>query len=617
MPVATSVRGFHSFTSTLSSRKAIILANDPEHEHEHHSLIIPQGDSLPQDRNPHKSNEDSKNGNLAQDFTDIPPPIPDSGSRTSYSRTTLQPYTPFLGTHTSLSSSLHSVTSPTTLTVTDSYHFPTLVASSSSSSVSPSSSSDSSLFERQNADSSAHKTPISIIIAVPVGLVVFIGGGILLLRACTRPRRRDRPKPSLPILDDPFPEEESYKSKESPLFGGKERFSSQNPNSGTLPPWTQYPQVTVILPTQSPMSVAPDVHPSFATHTTATQGLLAPRPPPSQSVPTLGPSFISGSSSHQATIGNSTNRLSTATRSISVYPNSPACSQDGFAAESAANPPLTDVNRCIAEPNTEAADNRSLLNTTHRSVSRDGVAYDGADLISPQFVAQDFGRDSPMPSVGRSRIKSSYTPGSYPRMSSVPSMLNSMKTRPTGGDDMRFDLRRLPPIHKLPEKTNMGMSSVLEMTSPSVVEEALLSPQPTLYPDDSLSVVCAKRFSGRRLYRKPTPKHQRESEPGTAGLTTPPIDSGTVLGNLMLMEFGASSKSTGLTEGFDLGTSPMSSKAGSISKTGPPRVPSPPALPSLAQMGLEHANPEAYAEYRSATYSICGLYESDRKSKIN
>ncbi|ESK94541.1 hypothetical protein Moror_8008 [Moniliophthora roreri MCA 2997] len=162
---------------------------------------------------------------------------------------------------------------------------------------------------------------------------------------------------------------------------------------------------------------------------------------------------------------------------------------------------------------------------------------------------------------------------------------------------MRFDLRRLPPIHKLPEKTNMGMSSVLEMTSPSVVEEALLSPQPTLYPDDSLSV--------------------RESEPGTAGLTTPPIDSGTVLGNLMLMEFGASSKSTGLTEGFDLGTSPMSSKAGSISKTGPPRVPSPPALPSLAQMGLEHANPEAYAEYRSATYSICGLYESDRKSKIN
>jgi hypothetical protein len=47
----------------------------------------------------------------------------------------------------------------------------------------------------------------------------------------------------------------------------------------------------------------------------------------------------------------------------------------------------------------------------------------------------------------------------------------------------------------------------------------------------------------------------------------------------------------------------------------PPRVPSPPPMPSLTQMGLEHRNPEAYAEYRSPTYSIYGLYESDRKSR--
>jgi hypothetical protein len=47
----------------------------------------------------------------------------------------------------------------------------------------------------------------------------------------------------------------------------------------------------------------------------------------------------------------------------------------------------------------------------------------------------------------------------------------------------------------------------------------------------------------------------------------------------------------------------------------PPRVPSPPPLPSLTQMGLAHANPEAFANYRSPTYSIYGLYEADRKSK--
>jgi hypothetical protein len=47
----------------------------------------------------------------------------------------------------------------------------------------------------------------------------------------------------------------------------------------------------------------------------------------------------------------------------------------------------------------------------------------------------------------------------------------------------------------------------------------------------------------------------------------------------------------------------------------PPRVPSPPLLPSLAQMGLAHTNPEAYTDYHSPTYSIYGLYNGDRKSR--
>jgi len=44
-------------------------------------------------------------------------------------------------------------------------------------------------------------------------------------------------------------------------------------------------------------------------------------------------------------------------------------------------------------------------------------------------------------------------------------------------------------------------------------------------------------------------------------------------------------------------------------------VPSPPPIPSLAQMALAHTNPEDYADYRSPTYSIYGLYEADRKSR--
>jgi len=49
----------------------------------------------------------------------------------------------------------------------------------------------------------------------------------------------------------------------------------------------------------------------------------------------------------------------------------------------------------------------------------------------------------------------------------------------------------------------------------------------------------------------------------------------------------------------------------------PPRVPSPPPIPSLAQMALQHADPEGYADYHSPTYSIYGLYDGERKSRLS
>ncbi|KAI0306487.1 hypothetical protein B0F90DRAFT_1690294 [Multifurca ochricompacta] len=40
----------------------------------------------------------------------------------------------------------------------------------------------------------------------------------------------------------------------------------------------------------------------------------------------------------------------------------------------------------------------------------------------------------------------------------------------------------------------------------------------------------------------------------------------------------------------------------------PPRVPSPPVLPSLTQMAMAHTNGQDYGDYRSPTYSLYGLY---------
>jgi len=42
----------------------------------------------------------------------------------------------------------------------------------------------------------------------------------------------------------------------------------------------------------------------------------------------------------------------------------------------------------------------------------------------------------------------------------------------------------------------------------------------------------------------------------------------------------------------------------------PPRVPSPPVLPSLAQMAMAHTNGQEYGDYRSPTYSLYGLYST-------
>jgi len=96
-------------------------------------------------------------------------------------------------------------------------------------------------------------------------------------------------------------------------------------------------------------------------------------------------------------------------------------------------------------------------------------------------------------------------------------------------------------------------------------------------------------------------------------LDTPPVDSSATLGSLMLVDFGSGLPTT-KSFGESLGDQ-TSHMALQRADDKPPRVPSPPPLPSLTQMGLAHANPEAFANYRSPTYSIYGLYEADRKSK--
>ncbi|KAF5373662.1 hypothetical protein D9758_000622 [Tetrapyrgos nigripes] len=505
-------------------------------------------------------------------ITDIPVPVPDSGS---VFRTTLSPFfqsTTFTATSlkSSATSSSRSLTSyssyPSThQTLSSPYTYSTIshLQAQTSSSISAASST---AVSRTPGSTTSHKLPVVIIALIAVGSAFLIVTLFIIGRACTRPTNRARPKPSLPILEDPF-DDDVYKIKESPLFGGAERFSSQTP--------LENPFETPGKPGVSLAPPVPALPPIVLDSTNELSPMVANRPAPSKSVPNIGP--VGQRPPAARTVPN---RLSV--RSLSFYPTSPVPSNEKA---------YTADGHHVLDRNSKAllrTQSRFSVGTRSSSVE---LAYDGVDVTSPQFLAQY--QEAPLTSTaGRSKVKSSYyTPGSYPRISSLPSTSSKIKTDDV--DYPLFDLDQLPPIHPA-------------LASPRTMETVPLSPQPTLTtlgPDDSLSVV------EKRPVKKAVPFNSESH------IMSPTMDTSTVLGSLMLADFGTTTKSLSSRLGESNGD--LAKGRTGLHSDRPPRVPSPPALPSLAQMGLENMDPVAYASYRSPTYSIFGMYEADRKSRAS
>ncbi|KAK0228716.1 hypothetical protein IW262DRAFT_1352569 [Armillaria fumosa] len=465
----------------------------------------------------------------------------------------------------------------------------------------------------------SHKgIPVAAIATLAVGSALLFVGIIIIIKACSRPRKRTRPKPSLPILADPYADDQPFyiKEKDSPVFGGKERFSSQN---GL---WTlaNYPPAAVPPPCDfnAPVSRSHWLQPS----NDISRSQLPSHPMYSQSVPSLVVS--KATVPYQNSLARAVSRFSTA--SLSLYPQSPISAQD--------------IGIAIGSSKAFTADGHPIMKRTPKAALRrsksdvlDKVglgAYDGADVTSPKFAPHILEAPSVPVAVGRSRIKSSYyTPGSYPRISTIPSFTSS-KIRAENADP--FASQKLPPsLSKSDSRRNRdtkALASAIGLTSPSV-DRMLPSPQPTIYPDDSLSAVDTKRRSKRvpkkTKYSLGGDEYQRQSISGFQ--MSKEVDT-SALGTMMLnMDFGATNKSLATLAGRlgeNLSYGDSSGSSGTLSgaqfrgaSDKPPRVPSPPPLPSLTQMGLEHANPETYANYRSPTYSIFGLYEDERKSNYH
>ncbi|KAG2157210.1 hypothetical protein DEU56DRAFT_968925 [Suillus clintonianus] len=501
--------------------------------------------------------------------------------------------------------------------------------------------------QSQNAVQSAqvlqHPSP-SHQISKPAIIALSIVGGVVLLgvfiviRLLRRPRRRKCPTPSLPILlDGAFPDHFESEGSGSPVFGGKERFSpslrSARGNTG-LWTWTQYhsglpkpaPTVTVtksssgdpVKGSGSQENLLAEKRASFGgqdQYPFTGQGNFGQRAqPPLQPI--------------QNAITRAVSRLSTV--SMSLYPNSPAnttygAMNVGVAIDSTA--PLTGDGQTMIRAKDRVAAGRARNSMVAPPNARDAsslrrsqsYAYGGMDLTTP--ASPGSGR-SPQ-NGGRARIKSTYyTPGSYPRTSAAPSAWLKDRGQQDGPhSDRAHDLQR--------SESHRGRETQALTCALGLVSPVPPSPHPTLYPDDSMSVIGeAKKVTvtGTRSQKKPVPKAMLNYDKATS-------PDSAALGSLMMVDFAASKSTASLVnirpseaarEAREAQPQGGQSSGGSSQpKTSmkkraedrPPRVPSPPPLPSLAQMALAHANPEAYAEYHSPTYSIYGLYDADRKSR--
>ena len=462
--------------------------------------------------------------------------------------------------------------------------------------------------------SQPHPVSLAVIVLLAVGAGLLLLGICIIIKMCTRPTRRPRPTPSLPVLKDLDPDDQFYESKDSPIFGGKERLSPLHGANGPTWTWVQYPQPT------SKNSQLSNQDRNISQETTTNDpdsGSSCQTQPTTQNTSTQN---LTRQSFHPPNIlTNASNRLSVT--SMSLYsPQGNLGLAIGGARESGFDMKRSkSLNKRKSQNGLEDKKNRD---STDSSIH---LAYD-AEVLSPVPTEYVQVRETPIiTSERRERVKSSYfAAGTYPRVSTLPSGSYSIATATKVNVGHRNSFGRdkiaLQKSNSKRERDSQALTHTLGLMSPKT--EYMPSPPPTLYPDDSMSV------AERPKKRNPSDRKPVETIPLPISAT---IESGIPgSGTLKKMEFRLSQMSLSVLAldenenekgrmripeaGEGLGSRRNIPPLRTMDKA--PRVPSPPPLPSLTQMGLAHNNPESYANYRSPTYSIYGFYENDRMSSF-
>ncbi|KAI0374884.1 hypothetical protein BV20DRAFT_986829 [Pilatotrama ljubarskyi] len=623
------------------------------------------------------------------DANAVPVPAPDTGVHVSAIHPGILPVIPSQAP-TTLTVPAHSVTSgfsplpPLTALVTTTALSGTLVPTGSPTGTSRA------LSDAQADSTSGHGSkhlPVVLIVLVSVGVVFFLLGAFIVYRARTRPRQRSCPTPSLPIFQDPFADQDMKVDDES-LFGGKERASAVvRPNSNGLWTWTQYtpkPSAQALgnkAPTFDLVFPDPPRPAPTALFFEKNMPPLPPPPAPAHVPPPSNPATMNPPLQQmQSALTRAANRVSAL--SMSIYPASPQ-STSGIGLALGGMSPLT----ADGTPVLQRKPSTSRLSKSRRSMRHSLAAteyldmqadiYGGAQVASPfpsrpapEPAPTSAAPTTPLPkpalrkstsisvhgqNQGRARVKAPYTPGagavlrSSSTVAGITTLARGAGNRssvmvPSGEREMQMQYA-LPPLSPAlksdggRERDTRALTSAMGLASPGPDSSGLpmpVSPQPTLYPDDSITLA-----GDRQRPRPEDREHQREK--GTTGRSgthhrvqseamSPGMEASARLGNLMLAEFTSmaslpSTRTVANAPGTTAGSSAKSrgvprktvnARAEGQGRTDdkPPRVPSPPPLPSLAQMAMAHANAQEYADYRSPTYSIYGLYEAERKSRM-
>lgn len=378
-------------------------------------------------------------------------------------------------------------------------------------------------------------------------------------------------------------DEDKLDPDEESLFGGKERLSAR-PGSNAVPlTWTQYPHVSLANPPAS---------------TNVNTGNSSKRRSSDLTQKSVYP-FSGPNASVGNTPARSANRVSMV--SASVYPGSPMSGNVGVAVTSS---PLTAdgmpvLQRSNSKPTARRMSTASRL-ARHSVINPDKLhvpsTYGTSDLYGgppspvPLTPATPKAAAASSATAGRARVKAPYAPASLLRTST------NTSAHPNIGNAFEGSQYVLPPLSPIVksedhrERDTKALASALGLASP-------IPPSPqTIYPDDSVTLAGDRRRS-RSHFMSPT------------------LDDSARLGKLMLSDM----QSTISIPDAGHAQAGSSSRARTVTRKRveekPPRVPSPPPLPSLAQMALAHSNPQDFEDYRSPTYSIYGLYEADRKSR--